>query len=602
MAAIGRLASPTPMTTTTDGGYPWHDGELLYAADLNAAIAYSAGVYDIRSFGAKSDGATDDSAALNTAIATAIAAGGGKVVIPAGRTVLFFAIAATIPAGVTLTIEGMGAGASELYFSAPTDGLTFSLLNSGSNWGGVHLRAFNVIRGPTSPVSANTGISISIPSGPMYGGNSSLRDLVVRGSVPMTNQWTNSVVLAGISGTSVDNVVITGRNSIATDGGDVLLSLSGGPASNQFGVSYNIVNCNLVGGSAGINVSGWVQGVFIANSTVIGQYDSIRWTGGGPFAAEEMAVTNSTLNAGHRGFYVQQVNQCAVSGTSILHFDTGVAAGWAGVELNASAYCAVTGNNIVGAHTGSEVGILLANCGFGCGNAVAGNAIVNISPSGNGIYLQGTTAGATVVGNCIIGGSVNGIIQDGAYPNTLVGNTKDGTELPSAFYKPIAFAPAGGARWFLGHDGVTESGGNTGNNFEIVSASDTGVLLGAPLTINRASGIVTVQAYGGGATHLGINAVAGAEGNISYSRAGAQRWFVGITGTDSGSNTGSDFEFVRVSDAGGLLGAPLVISRATGALTITVPLNAANDAAAASAGVPVGGVYRNGSAMMVRVV
>lgn len=32
-----------------------------------------------------------------------------------------------------------------------------------------------------------------------------------------------------------------------------------------------------------------------------------------------------------------------------------------------------------------------------------------------------------------------------------------------------------------------------------------------------------------------------------------------------------------------------------------LPVNAANDAAAASAGVPVGGVYRNGSALMVRI-
>jgi hypothetical protein len=39
-----------------------------------------------------------------------------------------------------------------------------------------------------------------------------------------------------------------------------------------------------------------------------------------------------------------------------------------------------------------------------------------------------------------------------------------------------------------------------------------------------------------------------------------------------------------------------------GALTFSGPfVNAANDAAAASAGVPVDGMYRNGSALMVRV-
>lgn len=34
----------------------------------------------------------------------------------------------------------------------------------------------------------------------------------------------------------------------------------------------------------------------------------------------------------------------------------------------------------------------------------------------------------------------------------------------------------------------------------------------------------------------------------------------------------------------------------------TLPINAANDAAAATAGVPVGGVYRNGSVLMVRII
>jgi hypothetical protein len=41
---------------------------------------------------------------------------------------------------------------------------------------------------------------------------------------------------------------------------------------------------------------------------------------------------------------------------------------------------------------------------------------------------------------------------------------------------------------------------------------------------------------------------------------------------------------------------------AADALFITLPTNAANDAAAATAGVPVRGVYRNGSVLMVRVV
>ncbi len=55
---------------------------------------------------------------------------------------------------------------------------------------------------------------------------------------------------------------------------------------------------------------------------------------------------------------------------------------------------------------------------------------------------------------------------------------------------------------------------------------------------------------------------------------------------------------------GGTMTGPLTAPAATlGSLRFsTVPVNAANDAAAATAGVAVGGVYRTGSALMVRVV
>jgi len=55
---------------------------------------------------------------------------------------------------------------------------------------------------------------------------------------------------------------------------------------------------------------------------------------------------------------------------------------------------------------------------------------------------------------------------------------------------------------------------------------------------------------------------------------------------------------------GGTMTGPVTAPAATlGSLRFsTVPVNAANDAAAAAAGVAVGTVYRNGSALMVRVV
>jgi hypothetical protein len=103
---------------------------------------------------------------------------------------------------------------------------------------------------------------------------------------------------------------------------------------------------------------------------------------------------------------------------------------------------------------------------------------------------------------------------------------------------------------------------------------------------------------------LTLNCAKGAQRQLRFESAGLLRWGV-LTGStpEPGSNVGADFRIRRFDDSGTSLGDALTITRATGAITLgAIPTNAANDAAAASAGVPVGGIYRNGSALMIRVV
>jgi hypothetical protein len=104
---------------------------------------------------------------------------------------------------------------------------------------------------------------------------------------------------------------------------------------------------------------------------------------------------------------------------------------------------------------------------------------------------------------------------------------------------------------------------------------------------------------------LAVNSAAGAQRQLRFLTANVLRWAIltNLPAETGSGNVGGDFRVRRYDDSGTPLGNdPLTITRATGAIILgTIPTNAANDAAAATAGVALGGIYRNGSVLMVRI-
>jgi cytoskeletal protein CcmA (bactofilin family) len=130
-------------------------------------------------------------------------------------------------------------------------------------------------------------------------------------------------------------------------------------------------------------------------------------------------------------------------------------------------------------------------------------------------------------------------------------------------------------RWELRLGGnAAESGSNAGSDFAIVPYADAGTALPTALSINRATGNVslngslTLASAGGG---LLINGAVGIGRNIFGQTAGLARWALqlGGGGAESGSNAGSDFALYRYTDAGAVIDTPLTISRASAAFTFT---------------------------------
>ena len=106
----------------------------LYHPETATASTSRPAPYDVRAYGAKGDGSSDDTSAIQSTIAAASKAGGGRVLLPAGT----YAITGiTLAAGVDL--EGEGRDNTILRFT-PGSGNAVTVPQVGFN----HLRGFQV--------------------------------------------------------------------------------------------------------------------------------------------------------------------------------------------------------------------------------------------------------------------------------------------------------------------------------------------------------------------------------------------------------------------------------------------------------------------------
>ncbi|WP_426199417.1 glycosyl hydrolase family 28-related protein [Pseudomonas sp. DC3200b2] len=173
-------------------------------------------VFDIRDYGAKGDGTTDDTAAIQKAINAAAAAGGGKVYVPSGTWVVSDSDGSgnALALKSNVTLSGDGAGETVLKLADSADGDTTSLLGVAA---GATLRDAQVSNLTLDGSQADGGGQVS---GWSQSGANSVTNLVLDG-----------VTATGFSGNGFDlssaAVNLTVRNSTASDNGLDGFSLGG---------------------------------------------------------------------------------------------------------------------------------------------------------------------------------------------------------------------------------------------------------------------------------------------------------------------------------------------------------------------------------------
>lgn len=152
--------------------------------------------------------------------------------------------------------------------------------------------------------------------------------------------------------------------------------------------------------------------------------------------------------------------------------------------------------------------------------------------------------------------------------------------------RAIYYQTAGVDRWRTRANSTAETGSDAGSNFAIESYTDAGVFKATPFSIDRASGVTTITDLNvsnyirsgvdvgtndGTYVSLDINGSAAFGRMLRYRTAGVTRWEIGADNSaESGSNTGSNYDINRYSDAGSYIDTPFTILRDTGLARINL--------------------------------
>ena len=135
----------------------------------------------------------------------------------------------------------------------------------------------------------------------------------------------------------------------------------------------------------------------------------------------------------------------------------------------------------------------------------------------------------------------------------------------------------GAMRWQMSLGNSTAESAGSGSDFTLTRYDDSGTLLDAPMSINRATaqatfnGNLAVNPDTAGQAFAKLNKLAsGKQAQVTGQNGGLPRWamVLGDTAAESGSNFGSDFAVARYADNGAFLDSPIQIARANGGVSL----------------------------------
>ncbi len=454
--------------------------------------------------GAVGDGTTDNTAALNAALA-ALPTNGGRIIFPAGKFKFNSAITFNYPATYpySVTIEGAGQDATSLVWSA-NNGLTFNLSSPRHT---IHVKRLTIA---TSSAGTYAGLTLNQSSLLGAFGQNDIVDVILSGDDGggATNYWANGVVVNALSNINFINCLFYGNSG--TSGTGVLLA--GSSSGAHYGVVYNFDNCGFFNGGTGIVYGQYIQGVAVSNCNFTNGQTGIAANASEAGILAQLSVINSQFNCTGNLIYTGTgVDQAQIS--NCLFYCPG---GGTGLWIAANLGIQVIGNafSYVGTiHTAN--GIVIGPTSNSQPSVVAGNVFQGL---GGAIILQASSSGVVVTENAYLSCTTNvGDSGTGNIITQLASNAKQSNVGIQSSH------PTAGIGYITGAGGTVTQG----------TSRTTGV------TINKISGAITLVSAAGSTTAATFtvtnSTVAATDTVIVSQKSGTDRYDLCVTAVAAGS-------------------------------------------------------------------
>lgn len=361
----------------------------------------------VKDFGAKGDGTTDDSGAIQAAInACQNATPQRTLLVPSGMYLCNSQITA---AGGSFHMTGEGVDNTSFLF--PTnEGFLITLPDQ---FHSVHLRDFTELAGAVGIGNAAIKITSSGSSDPDPA-NSQLSDITnvnIYGADGMGNfkYFEAQIEIEFVSNVNLTNVMGTGTNSQQGVG----LFVHGSSALNP--VVFVLSGCTFNFLAQGLIYGTFVQGIFITQSNFTGCTFGIN-SSSGESTLVQLAVSNSQFNCLISGINLNtEIADLTINGNTF--YSPGPATGTAqAINLVRTLRYAINSNSFSGSGTiANAIGIVVGtNLGFG---VISSNSFESLE---TGVFLQSTSSNNTVQSNVF--NSVSAPVVNSGTANIISGN------------------------------------------------------------------------------------------------------------------------------------------------------------------------------------